>query len=126
MSAKLNTMKHKVSAEGLKRLMKEYGPVAVTFHASVFLATLGSCYSLIDYGLDVPSLVKNVPLIADNLPHPSAGNLALAWGLTTVTGPFRGIMTVTLTPRVAKLWWGREAKRRLKDLAKERRRESSS
>ncbi|CAN0541841.1 unnamed protein product, partial [Scytosiphon promiscuus] len=71
-------------------------------------------FSLVDYGLDVASLVKNVPVIANNLPHKSAGNLALAWALTTVTGPVRGVMTVTLTPRMAKLWWGRGAKRRLK------------
>lgn len=118
-AAKWNTVKSKVSAAELKRLMKEYGPVAVSFHFSVFLTTLGSFYSLIDYGLDVAALVAHVPVIADNLPHPSAGNLALAWGLTAVTGPFRGIMTVTLTPRVARLWRGREAKRKLRDSAKE-------
>lgn len=118
--------KKKMSAEGLKRLMKEYGPVAVSFHATVFLTTLGGFFSLVDYGLDVASLVKNVPVIANNLPHKSAGNLALAWALTTVTGPVRGVMTVTLTPRVAKLWWGRGAKRRLKELAKDKRNEASS
>lgn len=115
-----------MSAAGLKRLVKEYGPVAVSFHATVFLTTLGGFFSLVDYGLDVASLVKNVPIIANNLPHKSAGNLALAWALTTVTGPVRGVMTVTLTPRVAKLWWGRGAKRRLKELAKDERKEASS
>lgn len=108
-----------MSAVELKRLVKEYGPIAVGFHFSVFLTTLGGFYSFIDYGLDVASVVKNLPFIADNLPHPSAGNLALAWGMTTVTGPFRGVMTVTLTPRVAKFWRGREANRKLKSAPKQ-------
>lgn len=118
-TTKWKQVKGKVSASELKRLMKEYGPIAVGFHFSVFLTTLGGFYSFIDYGLDVASLVKNTPFISDNLPHPSAGNLALAWGLTTVTGPFRGVMTVTLTPRVARLWRGCEAKRKLGSSPKE-------
>ena len=125
-AAKSTETKKKMSATELKRLMKEYGPVAVSFHASVFLTTLGGFFSLVDYGLDVASLVKNFPVIANNLPHKSAGNLALAWALTTVTGPVRGLMTVTLTPHVAKLWWGRGAKRRLTELAKDKRNEESS
>lgn len=105
----------KASAAELRRLMREYGPVAAAFHASVFFTTLGTFYSVIDYGLDVPSLVKDIPMIANNLPHPSAGNLAVAWGLTTLTGPVRAVMTITLTPRVARFWWGREARRKLKN-----------
>lgn len=96
----------------IKQIMKKYGPVAVSFHASVFLTTLGSFYGLIDYGLDVASLVKNVPIIAHSLPHPGAGNIALAWALTTVTGPFRGVITVTLTPSIARLWRGGHKARR--------------
>lgn len=122
--AKFKAMKSKVSASELKRLMREYGPVAVTFHASVFFATLGGFYGLIDYGLDVTSLVQGFPVIANNLPNPSAGNLAVAWGVTTLTGPFRGVMTVTLTPRVARLWWGREAQRqKMRQLRKARKKE---
>ncbi|CAM9868628.1 unnamed protein product [Ascophyllum nodosum] len=104
-----------MSRAELKRLMKEYGPVAATFHTTVFLATLGSFYSLTDYGLDVSLLVKDIPIIANNLPSPGAGKLAVAWGLTSVTGPVRALMTITLTPRVARFWWGREVKRKLKN-----------
>lgn len=103
-----------MSAAELKRLMREYGTVALAFHSTVFLSTLGGFYSIVDYGFDVQSLVARIPIIAENMPHASAGNLAVAWGLTTVTGPFRGILTITLTPRIARLWWGREAKRKLR------------
>ncbi|CAM9918806.1 unnamed protein product, partial [Hapterophycus canaliculatus] len=103
----------KVSGEYLKRFMKKYGRVAVTFHLSVFLTTLGTCYSLVDYGgLDMAVLVKDIPILADNLPPASAGNLAIAYGMTSAIGPPRAILTVTLTPRIAKFLDGREAKRR--------------
>lgn len=115
MADRWRAARSKVSAEYLKRFLKKYGRVAVTFHVSVFLATLGTCYSVVDYGgLDIPALVKNVPLLADNLPPASAGNLAIAYGMTSAVGPPRAVLTVTLTPRIAKFWSGREANRRRK------------
>lgn len=108
----------KVSAEYLRRFLKKYGRVAVTFHISVFLATLGTCYSVVDYGgLDIPALVKDFPLLADNLPPASAGNLAIAYGMTSAVGPPRAVLTITLTPRIARFFSGREASR-LRDQGK--------
>ncbi|CAM9603249.1 unnamed protein product [Scytosiphon promiscuus] len=108
-----NAARSKVSGEYLKRFMKKYGRVAVAFHLSVFFTTLGTCYSLVDYGgLDMAVLVKDIPILADNLPPASAGNLAIAYGMTSAIGPPRAILTVTLTPRIAKFLEGREAKRR--------------
>lgn len=114
MATKLQAMREKMSPKELKRLMKEYGPIALAFHSAVWLSTLGAFYSVVDYGFDIASLVGRVPIIAENMPHAGAGNLAVAWGLTTVTGPVRGIMTITLTPPLANFWWGRDAKRKLK------------
>lgn len=103
------------SSKELKRLMKQYGPVALAFHSTVFLSTLGGFYAVLDYGFDVQSIVARIPFLAENTPHPTAGNLALAWGLTTCTGPVRGIMTITISPQIARTWWGREARRKLSD-----------
>ncbi|CAN0429677.1 unnamed protein product [Ectocarpus sp. 12 AP-2014] len=103
----------KVTAEYLKRFMKKYGRVAATFHISVFLGTLGTCYSLVDYGgLDIAELVKDVPILADNLPPAGAGNLAIAYGMTSAIGPPRAVLTVTVTPRIARFLAGREERRR--------------
>ncbi|CBN75645.1 conserved unknown protein [Ectocarpus siliculosus] len=106
----------KVTAEYLKHFMKRYGRVAATFHMSVFLGTLGTCYSLIDYGgLDIAELVKDVPILADNLPPAGAGNLAIAYGMTSAIGPPRAVLTVTVTPRIARFLAGREEERRRED-----------
>eukprot|EP00752_Nemacystus_decipiens_P012032 g10667.t1 len=103
----------KVSAEYLKRFLKKYGRVAATFHISVFLATLGTCYTVVDYGgLDVTALVKDIPILADNLPPASAGNLAIAYGMTSAIGPPRAVLTILVTPRIAQFVAGRDAKRR--------------
>ncbi|CAM9460938.1 unnamed protein product [Discosporangium mesarthrocarpum] len=105
-------LKKNLSPEALKQLVRDYGSVAVVLHGSVFSATFGSFYWALDQGMDIAALVANVPLIAENLPSPSAGNLAAAWGLTTITGPARGVLTITLTPRVARFWRGRDCKRK--------------
>lgn len=93
--------------------MKRYGPIALAFHSTVFLSTLGGFYAVADYGFDVQSLLATVPIIADNMPHPSAGNLAVAWGLTTCTGPLRAILTIMVSPRIARFWWGRDIRNKL-------------
>ncbi|CAM9734827.1 unnamed protein product [Ectocarpus sp. 4 AP-2014] len=103
----------KVTAEYFKNFMKKYGRVAATFHISVFLGTLGTCYSLVDYGgLDIAELVKDVPILADNLPPAGAGNLAIAYAMTSAIGPPRAVLTVTVTPRIARFLAGREERRR--------------
>lgn len=104
-----------MSTKELKRLMKQYGPIALAFHSTVFLSTLGGFYAVVDYGFDVQSLVARIPFIAENVRNASAGNLAIAWALTTCTGPVRGIMTITISPRLARIWWGREARRKLEE-----------
>lgn len=102
-----------MSAEYLKRFLKKYGRVAVAFHLSVFFTTLGTCYSVVDYGgLDIPALVKDIPILANNLPPASAGNLAIAYGMTSAIGPPRAVLTVLVTPKIAKMLDGRESKRR--------------
>lgn len=102
-----------MSADYLKRFLKKYGRVAAGFHISVFLTTLGTCYTVVDYGgLDITALVKNIPILADNLPPASAGNLAVAYGMTSAIGPPRAVLTVMLTPKIAKFLAGREAQRR--------------
>lgn len=111
-SDKWRKTRSKVSAEYLKRFLKKYGRVAVTFHLTVFFTTLGACYSVVDYGgLDIPAVVKDVPLLANNLPPASAGNLAIAYGMTSAIGPPRAVLTILVTPKIAKMLDGREPKR---------------
>ncbi|CAN0007950.1 unnamed protein product [Ectocarpus fasciculatus] len=113
MAERWKAARSKVTAEYLKRFMKRYGRVAAAFHVSVFLGTLGTCYSLVDYGgLDIAQLVKDVPILADNLPPAGAGNLAIAYGMTSAIGPPRAVLTVTVTPRIARFLAGREEERR--------------
>ncbi|ETV95665.1 hypothetical protein H310_11084 [Aphanomyces invadans] len=87
--------------EKLKQVTKEYGQVAVVFHSTVFLATLGSAYASIRMGVDIRHV--KVPFINLEDINPDAGSFLLAYLATLATGPLRGGITIVSTPWIARM-----------------------
>ncbi|RLO09008.1 hypothetical protein DYB28_002426 [Aphanomyces astaci] len=70
--------------EKLKQVTKEYGKVAVVFHSSVFIATLGAAYTSIRMGVDIRHV--KVPFVNLEDVDPDAGSFFLAYLVTLATG----------------------------------------
>lgn len=86
---------HSHGFEKLKEVFTKYGPLALGFHFTVWSATLGSSFALLSTGFDVESLLPAKVLTM--LPA-GAGNLAVAYVITEVTGPFRTLLTLGAAP----------------------------
>ncbi|KAH9088290.1 hypothetical protein LEN26_019524 [Aphanomyces euteiches] len=85
----------------LKLVLKEYGKIAVVFHASVWVATFGASYTCVRMGLDVRHF--KIPLINLEDIDPDASSLFLAYLVTTATGPLRGGATIVMSPWIARM-----------------------
>ncbi|KAG5192456.1 hypothetical protein JKP88DRAFT_284283 [Tribonema minus] len=97
---------NRLSHENLLRFARKYGPVAGVVHSSVYVCTLGSMYTAIASGLDLTSLLAQIPLMDQDLltANAAAGHLAVAYGATMLTGPMRAVVTITATPAAADVW----------------------
>ena len=107
-------------------LWQQYGVVAIGTYLSVYVGTLGALFAGIETGAMVPSslpigdeslsTVENAAEIyrslarrfhldsmidVDNL-SPTWGNFLVAWVLTKFTEPARALVTVALTPSIAR------------------------
>ena len=60
-------------ASKMKLLVKQYGTIAVVFHVSISMVWLGSTYALVDYGLDLVSLVSKLGMASAGLQAKIAG-----------------------------------------------------
>lgn len=78
--------------EKLKKLMVEYGAVALATYYAIFFLVLGGAAIAIKLGFDIESAKG------------AAGLLGAAWLATKVTQPLRILATVALTPLIAKLY----------------------
>ena len=90
-------------AARLKEVIKLYGITATVLHSTVYVWTLGTVYIAVRSGLDTVSLLQSWGLgeqLLTAMPK-GAGDLAAAWCVTAVTGPARGIVTITAAPLVA-------------------------
>ena len=100
----------------LRRLIRDYGYIALGIHLSVYLATLGSLFAALEADIlkagDARSWLKNIGadrFIDLEKVKPSAGNFALAWILAKFTEPMRLFITATVTPRLAVVLRGAKA-----------------
>ena len=75
----------------LKKLVSEYGPVALGTYLAIFALVLGGFAVAISLGLHVQSAAG------------TAGVLGAAWVAAKVTQPLRIAATLVLTPIVAKV-----------------------
>jgi len=114
-----------IASEGAKLklvdLWKKYGMVALTTYFGLYFVTLRSTFLLFDqgllangaFGMSIEEMLDTVcekleaweflktytPLLREN---PKIGTFAVAWLTTKLTEPARAIVTISVTPKLAK------------------------
>lgn len=85
-------------------LLKQYGGAYLITSISFAIVSFAICYTLIDSGVDVASLLGKVGLsVAKDSTGDKAGTFALAYAVHKAASPIRFPPTVALTPVVAKV-----------------------
>lgn len=87
--------------ESAKSLLKRYGVAYLATSIPLALISFTICYFLVDSGVDVAGLLKQVGIESDA--GEKAGTFALAYAAHKAASPIRFPPTVILTPVVAKL-----------------------
>lgn len=99
----------------LTRLVSEYGGVGIAVFASIWIATFGGAIVAIKSGLDdeVRAMLRWILDLIQQIGVPfevgsedfvaGAGVLVIAWLVLRVTLPLRIVLTLVLTPLVAKI-----------------------
>jgi hypothetical protein len=98
----LQSMKQKDGGESAKSLLKRYGIAYLATSIPLALISFAICYLLVDNGIDVSGLLKNIGIEAGDAGE-KAGTFALAYAAHKAASPIRFPPTVLLTPVVAKL-----------------------
>ena len=89
----------------MKLLVKQYGTIAVVFHVTVALAWLGATYALVDYGLDLVSLVSKLGLATEGLEAKIAGGAStfvVAYAIHKCFALVRLSITAACVPLIVK------------------------
>jgi Protein of unknown function (DUF1279) len=106
----------------VKEMMSKYGYVAIGTYLSVYLLTLGSIFTALDFdifnaatfGLDPLHMIKKVCDLIENttgntsIPayinkNPTVGTFAIAWIMTKFTEPVRLGLTILIVPKVSRI-----------------------
>jgi len=83
-----------------KRVLAEYGRVALLFHATTATSMFGICYAALALG-DAELVMRHMPqAVADSI-SPELGNIALAFIMTECTGLPRCATTIVVAPLIA-------------------------
>jgi len=88
--------------ESAKSLLKKYGIAYLATSIPLAILSFALCYVLVDSGVDVGSLLKNVG-IESSVATDKAGTVAIAYAFHKAASPIRFPPTVLLTPVVAKM-----------------------
>eukprot|EP00300_Choanocystis_sp_HF-7_P000224 c10191_g1_i2.p1 GENE.c10191_g1_i2~~c10191_g1_i2.p1 ORF type:complete len:104 (+),score=5.85 c10191_g1_i2:39-350(+) len=64
--------------EKLKVVMIKHGKIAVVFHGTVWISTLGAIYAGLRQGVDVSHLLEGLPFVHSSMTDPSMGTGVLA------------------------------------------------
>ena len=97
-----------VNESRLRRLIRQYGVVAVGSYLVIYVSTLGMLYVAIAErwlgGYDIQHIVDALGL-EQYMEHidPRKGDFAVAWIATKFTEPLRLALTAAITPTVARL-----------------------
>jgi Protein of unknown function (DUF1279) len=97
----LQSMKQNDGGEAAKLLLKQYGIAYLATSIPLALISFIIFYFLVDNGVDVAGLLKQIGI--ENVNGEKAGTFALAYAAHKATSPIRFPPTVILTPVVAKL-----------------------
>jgi Protein of unknown function (DUF1279) len=98
----LQSLQQQNGGESAKSLLKRYGIAYLATSIPLALVSFAICYVLVDNGVDVAGLLKQVG-IENNEVGEKAGTFALAYAAHKAASPIRFPPTVILTPLVAKL-----------------------
>ena len=98
-----------------KEAVEKYGPVALTFHTSVYFASLALVYACVNRGLDLQWVTDLLPFGSlgeeGGIPK-EAGDLAVAYVFnSTAIGPPRAALTAVATPLISRTQVGSEFNR---------------
>lgn len=88
----------------LKNLIKVYGPTAVVLHIALSLTFLGITYLVVLYGIDIPALLVKYDAVSEDYMRiiANGGSFGLAYALYKSMMPLRVLVTIGLTPIVAR------------------------
>lgn len=88
----------------LKNLVVVYGPTAMVLHITLSLCFLGITYTVVRWGVDVPSLMERFELTNETYMKiiANGGTFGLAYALYKGMMPLRVLVTLFLTPKVAR------------------------
>lgn len=87
----------------LKRLIANYGPTAVVLHIGLSLTFLGVTYLSMRYGFDAEKFLAEYNFVTEKYLTilANGGTFGLAYAVYKAMMPFRILVTLALTPRVA-------------------------
>jgi len=87
-----------------KLLLKKYGVAYLATSISFAIVSFAICYSLVDSGVDVTSLLEKVGITVDvGSKAETAGTATIAYIVHKAASPIRTVPVVALTPVVAQL-----------------------
>jgi hypothetical protein len=96
------SLKRKDGGESAKSLLKKYGIAYLATSIPLALVSFGICYLLVDNGVDVGGLLRNVGIESSGAAD-KAGTFGIAYVFHKAASPIRFPPTVLLTPIVAKM-----------------------
>lgn len=86
----------------LQQAVKQYGSTVIVFHVAISLTSLGIFYTLVSSGIDVVSLVENLPVVGEkvkeNAVAAGASTFVIAYAVHKVFAPVRISITLTSVP----------------------------
>ena len=101
-----NNTKELSKGEKLKKAVKDYGSTVIVFHVSISLISLGFFYTLVSTGLDVVSLLSQLPYVGEQLTKSTIGTGAstfvIAYAVHKVFAPVRISITLTTVPFIVR------------------------
>ena len=93
------------SKERLKLAIRDYGSIALVFHVSISLMSLGICYLLVKSSLPIENLLYwlNAEKYFSSSSQQASVNFVVAYALHKAVMPFRIFLTVTCVPMIVKV-----------------------
>lgn len=87
----------------LKSLVVNYGPTAVVLHIALSLTFLGITYLVVINGFDATAFLESYNFVTDSYLTilANGGEFGLAYAIYKAMMPFRALITLSLTPKVA-------------------------
>lgn len=91
--------------EQLKKAFKEYGSTIVIFHVGISLVSLGSCYFLVNNGIDVIGLLDQLgyaPAALKSSVAAGASSFVVAYAIHKIFAPVRISITLGAAPFIVR------------------------